>query len=166
MNLDPGQLDDALDTLTDDGKEWDVDDIHKLRLSVRPDEGYTVMDDGDWFGRLVWTSNERWSGRSQRPSDFTSGRDEILIRDGSYCLWWERPEDITDVPAFRRSLLDLYESGYTVVGVDALERVTDSLGNHHWIVLGSDGLGGIGGCDADVLRDLIPDLIANLPDIS
>ena len=153
--------------LTDDSDTVELGN-RRYRLRVEPDETLRVEDiAGDNYGALQWADTRRDDGYHQRPDSFT-GNAELLGIGRSYDrIWWEPP---TDVPrtsehfaALKRGLVNLLEYGYSVVGLEVSELVTDSRGGEHWVVLDTAWLGGIepfpdNGWVAEIVRDLYAEL--------
>lgn len=124
--------------LADDGDKVELADGRSLVLKIESDPDTSVMDDGDWFGALEWARHD-----GQRPDGF-DGRARVVRHDWPERLWWQPPSDVTDenLPKFQSHLSDLLEWGYSQVGLELHEWVTDSTGNEHDVIVDEAWIGG------------------------
>ena len=159
-----------LEQLRDDGDALELENGAELRLRIVPDDTYIqdLADWGDVYGRTEWTRDSDYG--PVRPADF-DGTAEIMFRDHRSTLWWQ-PYDPTDIPGYReqgnrcedfrkyRQLVrDILEYGFSVVGLELREQLTDSRGAVHRVVLETAWLGGI---EPDPERAYVLELVTDL----
>jgi hypothetical protein len=85
-----------------DGDTVKLEDGRVLLLSIIPDDGYTIEDDGDWFGRIEWVGQS--SGLPGNRPSYMDGAAEVIDRGRNAQLWWQPPSDVVNNPDLRRSL--------------------------------------------------------------
>lgn len=157
-------LDEVLETLTA-GRTVDLGGGELLRVVVAPDCDWHVADDADWYGALepvtanTWQARNYYGGCDTRPDGF-DGRARKVGRDRSW--WWQPGEWFTDdtIEHFAHRLTELLEYGADLVTIEWC-RGTDAYGAP--VVAAWSALGGVTDTgDADVMRDVLTDLLADV----
>lgn len=155
--------------LTDDGDRVTMEDGRELRLRVVPDEYTSIMDEqgeGVWCGRLAWPHHNRETGRDERPSDMDGGARLIRYGRGHDAIWWQVPADLLrgegDLAAVESAIRDLLEYGYSQVGVELWETVTDSRGTEHQVKVADAWVGGCYAVDEELVADLVAEVLAEV----
>ena len=150
-----------------DGATVELGDGRELKYRTAPDECHDIMrgDDGDLFGRLEWEGRPNDYGHAPRPSGMDGRARKIHAGRGGDAIWWQPPADVTDehLPALQSSLVDILEYGYQGVIVELLERVADSRGGEHRVVVADASLWGIEAmADHEYVASVIAELIAEV----
>ena len=160
-----------LTDLTSDGDTLDLGDGRALRLRIEPDEfagGWNDQMDPECFGTVEWVRLDD-CGRSRRPDHF-DGTARKLDTDCPHALWWQpptakaigtiwTPEQWREQAAY---VLERVRYGWSSVGLELIETVTDSLGGEHLVVAASAWLGGVDDVTPDYLPDVLGDLIGEV----
>lgn len=161
----------AVAELRHDKDTAELPDGRILRLVIESDDMDPFAEYGaDCYGRIEWADDPRLRGEygySVRP-DGMDGNAERL-HTGRDAYWWQPPADGpkrgTDEFEMARQLVrDLLEYGMSVAIVEVCQG-EDAYGRP--IVVGSSALGGIepaSAIDPAILRDVVEDAIANVPD--
>lgn len=145
----------------------DLPDGRWLTMAVEPDDIDPLddMGEGTWTGPVVAVERSSWSIYPEpRPDGFNGRARKLHVHDrGDY--WWQVPDDIPagSVVEFGRSICDLLAYGYSCVVVKLHERVTDSTGGTHAVVVDRAALGGIEPFPSDeYLAVVAGDLVAEV----
>ena len=189
MELTENQLADALDALDQDGARFDFATERwefQLRLSIDADVDADI-NHYDCYGRTEKFSHRYVDGRKPRPDDMDGAARKIECSQGDY-IWWQPPADMvspkkwtmawvaagqepptTFGDAFRslvEQVTDLLRYGFSIIGLHVWQHLETAHGDMRWVEIDSTYIGGVDSTDADVLRDIVSDLIADLADLS
>lgn len=153
-----------LTTLTDDGDTLDVGERHRLRLRVEVDQDASI-NDYDSDGKVQWCER----GERQRPAGFDGAAEKLWAPQNCGAFWW-RPWDAKDWAAMsaddkrrtRQRICDLMAFGFKQFGLQLLERVHDSFGGEHWLLVDQAWIGGVD----EFYPELVLDLAIELSDIN
>lgn len=159
-----------LSGLAHDGDTVDLGNGLSLLLRIEGDDsgmGWNDMMDAECFGTVEWTRATH--GHAPRPDGFDGAARKILT-DGWDVCWWQPPtakaigtvwtdEQWREQTAYVRERV---EYGWSQVGLELRETVTDSLGGEHAVVLDRTWLGGVDDTSSDYLPSVVSDLYAEL----
>lgn len=168
-----------IDALDEDGATFELSETRRLKLHIRHDESYSI-NEYESDGKISLGFDHRDRGFRHRPEGF-SGRARKIEADRGIIVWWEPydgpmgwqdesgewhhgiweqlPRDKQREEVNR--ITDLIRYGFSVVGLELQELVTDSHGGTHWVELETEWIGGIEPTQ-DSLADAILDLTVEL----
>jgi hypothetical protein len=159
-------------SLTHDGDETWVGDVG-YRLTVQPDPwetGDEAINSRDDYGRVAWITARRdslqgcFSGRADdgiRPGEFTGAAEKLADMYG-HRFWWEPYRDDTKIynsDIDRQYVIDMINYGPQEIIVERLERLTDSRGNTHVVVVEQHTASGL---EPFIEADYVAEIVANL----
>lgn len=148
--------------LRDDGDTVTIGPRHAVRLVIRPDMD-TSINDYDCYGKIEWI--DRGHHRGNRPDGFNGAA--MKLWGSSDPFWWQPPAGITTEQAREESsfIRELAEYGFSLVGLELLEVVEDSLGGDHTVEVDAAWLGGVDSVDGEYLAAIVRDLATELKSV-
>ena len=136
-------------------------DGYTLTVRLRPDDGATLIDSGDWYGTLV---EQRRNTQQQRPHP-CDGNAEIVYRDRWVSVWWQPPADVPrGTEAFtslRERVRGWYADAWHYVTVQITVTSTRPCCGSRYVV-GEGSLGGVESDAEDYHAEVVGELLAEI----
>lgn len=170
MSATTDRVADLLAQLIEDGDTVALGDGRTLVLHVERDDidPLTLINDADCWGRVAWDRPNRDTGQSVRPDGFTGAARKFSLY--GYALegtvWWEPYREghhVVDDPETVAYMRELLAEGFQQVGLELRETLTDSQGHEHAVTVDTAWLGGTDSLGNGFLREVLGDLLAELP---